>query len=105
MNLTKCKVAQHQLDDSLEPCQEGKNQRLDGVMRDAIIQSSLLQEKQRTHKNANEALSAAIKITSEENLNMHGLWQCNNAARIMKDILFSVGDAKRVVAALRCFND
>ena len=74
-------------------------------MRDAIIQSILPQGKYRTNKKANEALSAAIIITSEENLNVHGLRRCRDAARKMEDALFSVGGAERISATLRYFKD
>ena len=58
-----------------------------------------------TNKEANEALSTAIKITSEENPNVYVLQRSRDAARKMEDILFSVGCAKRTVATLQYFKD
>ncbi len=56
-------------------------------------------------KKANEVLLAAIKETSEGQLNANHTRRCQDAARKMEDILFSAGGAERVVKTLQYFKD
>ena len=54
---------------------------------------------------ANQELVAAIEESGEGDLNLKRYRNCEDAARKMEDILFSVGGAERVVKTLQYFKD
>ena len=76
--------------------------KLGEVLKNRLLNSRSHRLKRRLTK-ANEEMLAAIKESSERDLTSKRHRSCEDAARKMEDILFSVGDTKRVVNTLQYF--
>lgn len=78
--------------------------KLGEVLKNRLLNSRSHRLKRRLTK-ANEEMLAAIKESSERDLTSKRHRSCEDAARKMEDVLFSVGGAERVVKTLQYFKD
>ena len=74
--------------------------KLGEVLKNRLLNSRSHRLKRRLTK-ANEEMLAAIKESSERDLTSKRHRSCEDAARKMEDVLFSVGGAERVVKTLQ----
>ena len=87
-----------------KPLRTSRLMKLGEVLKKQLLYSRSQHLNRRITK-ANQEMMAAIKESGEGDLNLKRYRCCEDAARKMEDILFSVGDVERVVKTLQYFKD
>ena len=82
-----------------------KLQRIGEEVKKKLLESHQLQDRKSSITAANKEITAAVEQSKECGLNHHAIRRCKEASQQIEDLLFSAGEAERIVTTLRYFRD